>query len=240
MSGFWKKFKWQQSKLASSFGLYRAFTLVEVSVSLIILSIISAATLVVINNYMDTAANAQLRLEALEAARENMEGLLALDSVSDMAETGAVESNPLIQYEITVEDFYEPITSRMWIRAVSSAWFTDTAGETQTVELTHWLTDVSKQQVIAIMNQKKKLQEYAEALIDLQEQGYELTEEQQSILDQSDVQKSDEQSVNDNKIDEPKETQPQEPQEEILCGYTMSQLNEMTFEQVWKILMECL
>jgi len=85
-----------------------------------------------------------------------METLLVKDSVAEMVEYGSSDKYPEIQWQTTVETFYEPITVRIWIQAVCSAEYTNSAGELQTVELTHWLTDLTKEQLIKIIEQRQK------------------------------------------------------------------------------------
>jgi len=137
----------------------KAFTLIEVMAALIILAIISSSVLVVINRCVASMADSALQMQAFEVARENMEKLLASDSVEESVEFGESDKYPEIKWQTTVETFYEPITARMWVRAVCSAEYNDIKGEPQTVELTHWLTDVTKEQLVAIMEQQGKQQE---------------------------------------------------------------------------------
>jgi prepilin-type N-terminal cleavage/methylation domain-containing protein len=89
--------------------LVRGFTLIEVSVALVILGMISATVLVVVNRAMDTVAAWQTKMEAFEVARENMEKVLAQSSVTDKVEYGTSEKYPDINWETTIESFYEPI-----------------------------------------------------------------------------------------------------------------------------------
>ncbi|MHC4571352.1 MAG: type IV pilus modification PilV family protein [Planctomycetota bacterium] len=133
-----------------------AFSLVETVTALIILALISSSVLVVINRCMASAADSALRMQALEVSRENVETLLSKGSVSEMVEYGSSDKYPEIQWQTTVETFYEPATSRIWIQAVCSAEYTDSAGELQTVELTHWLTDLTKEQLIQIIEERQK------------------------------------------------------------------------------------
>jgi len=137
----------------------KAFTLIEVMAALIILAIISSSVLVVINNCVASVADSTLRLQAFEVARENMEKLLASDSVEESVDYGESDKYPDIKWQTTVETFYEPITARMWVRAVCSAEYNDANGETQTVELTHWLTDVTKEQLLEIMQRQEEQQQ---------------------------------------------------------------------------------
>jgi hypothetical protein len=108
---------------------------------------------------MTSAADSTLRMQAFEVARENMENLLSRDSVEEMVEYGNSERYPEIQWQTTVESFYEPLTSRMWVQAVCLAEYTDSAGEAQKVELTHWLTDLTKEQVLQIIEEQLKEKE---------------------------------------------------------------------------------
>ena len=137
----------------------KGFSLIETLAALAILALVSTSVLVVINRCMASAANSALRTQAFEMARENMEKLLVLDTVTEKVEYGTSEKNPNIQWQTTVESFYEPLNSRMWIRAVCGAEYTDTAGEVQTVELTHWLTSLSKKQILKLLEQRKKEKE---------------------------------------------------------------------------------
>jgi hypothetical protein len=133
----------------------RAFTIMEMVTSLIILALICSSVLVVINRCIASAADSALRMEAFEIARENMEKLLVSDSVSRDVKYGTSDKFPEIKWQTTVEAFYEPITTRMWIKGTCSAEYTDMAGEIQTIELTHWLTDVTKQQMLEILKEQQ-------------------------------------------------------------------------------------
>ncbi len=133
----------------------RAFSLVEAVTALVILGLICSSVLVVINRCVIGAADSELRMRAFEVARENMEKLLASESVGEASEYGESEKYPEIQWDTTVETFYEPLTSRIWIQAICSAQYTDTAGDEQEIELTHWLTEVSKAQLIQMIKDKQ-------------------------------------------------------------------------------------
>ena len=134
--------------------------MIEVSVALIILGMITATVLVIINKAVDTVVVWQTKMQAFEIIRENMEQILAKPSVSDMLEYGESEINPDITWETVIESFYEPITNKLWIRAVCSAEFPDPNGQPQKIELTQWLTGLSEKQIMQILEQKKKLTEY--------------------------------------------------------------------------------
>jgi len=134
----------------------KAFSLVEAVTALVILAIVSSGVVVVISRCIASAADSQMRMQAFEVARENMEKLLASNSVKETTDFGNSDKYPEIKWQTVVETFYEPITARMWVRGVCSAEYTDTEGQTQTVELTHWLTDVTKEQLLQVMANKEK------------------------------------------------------------------------------------
>jgi type II secretory pathway pseudopilin PulG len=142
------KLKTQNSKLRT------AFSLVETVTALIILAIVTLSVLVVINRCVGSAADSVIRRQAFEVARDNMEALLTSSAVSETTEMGTSDKYPAIQWQTTVEPFYEPVTDRMWIQAVCSAEYTDAAGKPQTVKLTHWLTDLTKEQLLQMLQQR--------------------------------------------------------------------------------------
>ena len=148
----------------------KGFSLVEVLTALIILAFISSSTLVVINRCMDSTAESALHMQAFEVARENMERLLSSDAVTETIEYGSSEKYPAIQWETRVELFSEPVNSTTWVKGVCLADYIDVAGEKQTVELTHWLTDLTDEQVLKINEAKeKKEQLLAEQIIETSE-----------------------------------------------------------------------
>jgi type II secretory pathway pseudopilin PulG len=137
----------------------KAFTLAETVAALIILAFVCSSVLVVINRYMSSAVDSVMRMQAFEVARKNMEDLLTSDLVEESVEYGNSEKYPDIQWETVVETFYEPITTKMWIQAICSAEYTDSEGEVRKVELTHWLTDLTKaqeQQILARQEEEKE------------------------------------------------------------------------------------
>jgi type II secretory pathway pseudopilin PulG len=140
--------KTQNSKLKT------AFSLVETVTALIILALVTSSVLVVISRCIGSAADSVIRRQAFEVARDNMETLLTSSTVSETTDMGTSDKYPAIQWQTTVEPFYEPVTDRMWIQAVCSAEYTDTTGELQTVKLTHWLTDLTKEQLLQMLQQR--------------------------------------------------------------------------------------
>lgn len=127
-----------------------------------ILGVLTAGVLVMLNRSVEAVIDGQSRMQAFELARANMEELLSSNSVTDMAEFGTHELNEDIDWETVVESFSEPVKSKMWVRAVCSASFTDRHGERQRIELTHWLTKLSRTQEQQILDQQKRQQEFLE------------------------------------------------------------------------------
>ena len=147
----------------------RAFSLIEVTTALLILAIIGASVLVVVNRAIDAVIDNQLKMEAFELARENMENILAASSIKESIEYRVSNINPGIQWEAVIENFYEPATARMWIRALCSASYFDSKDEEQKIELEHWLTSLSKQQMLQILEQEKRKKAYEMGFISLEE-----------------------------------------------------------------------
>ena len=168
---------------------YRAFTLIEAVMAIAILAAITSSVLVVMNRCVTAAIDIRVKTQAFEIARENMEKLLASASLSDMTEYGYSEQNPDIEWQTVVQSFYEPVTSRMWMEAVCSATYPDTNNEQQTVELTHWLTDLTKEQVLKILDQQTREAEfmdqtqYEEYISQIQELTAQYLEEQGLDID---------------------------------------------------------
>lgn len=149
------------------YGCRRAFSLLEVSAAVAILGIVSSSVVLVISRCVASGTNSTLRMQAFEVARENMEKLLASDQLEETADFGESELYPGIEWETTVETFYEPITARAWVQGVCLARYTDAEDQEQTVELTHWLTDVTKEQLLKMMEDQQGDQEqWAEQLVE--------------------------------------------------------------------------
>jgi prepilin-type N-terminal cleavage/methylation domain-containing protein len=140
------------------------FTLLEVVTALLILGTICTTVLTVINQAITTTIDLRKRTQAFETARENMENLLCLLAVSDTSDFGTHPLYPDIEWETTIEPFTEPTTNKMWIQAVCKASFPDSAGEIQTVTLTHWLTGLSDKQAQQILDQQKREGKYMDLL----------------------------------------------------------------------------
>ncbi len=152
----------------------RAFSLIEVMTALIILALFCSSVLVVVNRCMASATDSVLRMQAFEVVRENMEKLLASNSVTEMVEYGSSDRYPDIQWQTTVETFYEPVTSRMWVQGICSAEYTDSAGDVQKIEMTHWLTSLTEEQIRKILGEQGEEEEQlTEQIIETEEQAAE-------------------------------------------------------------------
>lgn len=143
----------------------KAFSLMEVVTALAILALVCSSVLVVHNRCMASAVDSVLRMQAFEVARENMEKLLVADSVEEMTEYGWSDEYPQIKWQTTVETFSGPSvlfqsTSSGWVRAVCSAEYTNMKGREKTIELTHWLTSLTKKQMLEVAEEKRKEQEW--------------------------------------------------------------------------------
>ena len=134
----------------------KGFSLAEILASLIILALICSSVFVVIDRCVNSTADMTLRMQAFEIARENMEILLSRNSVKEKVDYGTSNKYPHINWETSVETFDEPVNSEMWVRAVCSAQYVDSNGDEQKVELTHWLTNISKRQMMKIIKQLDK------------------------------------------------------------------------------------
>lgn len=165
---------------------HKGFTLAEAMMALMILGLVSSSVLVVISRCVASTADSALRMHAFETARENMEKLLASDSIKESAEYGASDRYPDVKWETVVETFYEPIGNRMWVRAVCSAKYEDSQGETQTIELTHWLTNVTKEQLLQIMKEQEAQDQQflADQIVETIEEAAEYAGVKEEVIEQ--------------------------------------------------------
>jgi prepilin-type N-terminal cleavage/methylation domain-containing protein len=248
-----------EKNLAIALSRRRAFSLAEVMVALVILAFICSSVFVVINRCMASAADLTLRMQAFEVARDNMEKLLVSASVSEMSDYGTSDKYPEIQWQTTIETFYESLASRIWLQGVCSADYTDTAGNTQTIKLTHWLTEISKEQLLEIIKEKQTEKERSaegygaelgtgdqdESGQNKGEQdktGQDQTKEEQSKQDQDKKDKAGQDKTGgDTQKDKKGTEEKSRPKEGVkkYCGYTFDELNRMPFDQVWQIIKNC-
>jgi type II secretory pathway pseudopilin PulG len=136
---------------------YKAFTLVEAVAAITLIGIMASSVLVVFIRCSSAVRDSSRRMQAFEVARENMETLLGANAVSEQVEYGFSEKYPAIQWTKKVEAFFEPGGKRMWLRAVCSAEYDDSAGETKNVEFTHWLTELSAEQMQEVLKAREQL-----------------------------------------------------------------------------------
>jgi Tfp pilus assembly protein PilV len=133
--------------------------LVEVLAALVILAFVCSSVVLVIDQCVISAADSSLRMEAFQLARENMEKVLASDSITETVEYGRSDVYPDVSWQTEIEAFSEPVTEKMWIRAVCSAEYTDSAGQKQTIKLEHWITELTDQQANQLGGQPQNLEE---------------------------------------------------------------------------------
>lgn len=152
-----------------------AFTFVEVVAAVALLAILLSSVLVLMNRFVGAVIDMRLRREAFELARANMESLLSETKLPDIDEYGESETNPDITWQTTVEPFYEPYKSRMWIRAVCSASFVGSKGEEENVELEHWITNLTAAQIRQILDRQEVESAYMELLHEGQYSDMQLT-----------------------------------------------------------------
>jgi DNA polymerase III alpha subunit (gram-positive type) len=228
------KLKTQDSKFKT------AFSLVETVTALIILAITTSSVLVVINRCVSSTADSAIRRQAFEVARDNMETVLTSTSVSEMVEVGASDKYPQIQWQTTIEPFYEPVTERMWVQAVCSAEYTDTAGELQTVELTHWLTDLTKEQLLEIIEQR---------YLEKQQLAEEEAEKEAAAEEEEEKQVEEEEEAEEEKEpDTPEPEEPPEPEEDcdalpfcemMECYLRTGKIMDMDFDIIIRYFFGC-
>jgi prepilin-type N-terminal cleavage/methylation domain-containing protein len=132
----------------------RGFSFLEVLTALAILGLVSSSVLLVINRCMASAADSALRMEAFLLARENLERVLIRDSVEEWVEYGTSDKSPGISWQTVIEAFPEPVGGEMWVRAVCSAEYGDSKGETRRVELIHWIAKLTEQQAGQILQEE--------------------------------------------------------------------------------------
>lgn len=265
--------------------LTKAFTLAEVVAALVVLTLITSSVLIVVSRCIKATIDQKTKIRAFQIARENMEKLLAATSIAETLEQGFDDKNPNIEWQTVVEPFYEPLTSRMWIRAVCSASYTDSDDERQTIEFTHWLTNLTKKQVLDIIKQKQqekeellaqgKMQEFVlehidgvpkDILLQLHNEitGQEITAAdvddfdaikdivlehlesaggEQILEDLYDLIPETDKKIGKDDGPQPSRPEPKEPSGQprtnLICGYTMEEFDGMSFEDIWRVFMNC-
>ncbi|OHB58953.1 MAG: hypothetical protein A2Y07_04735 [Planctomycetes bacterium GWF2_50_10] len=133
----------------------RGFTVIEVATALVILAIIFTTVLTVFKDAMRAVSDDRINMQAFELARENMERILSQSSVSEQTEYGVSEINPQLVWELRTEPFSDPSGSGTWVKAISSATYLDANDQPKTLELTCWLTKVSKEVATQMMKDRE-------------------------------------------------------------------------------------
>jgi prepilin-type N-terminal cleavage/methylation domain-containing protein len=165
--------------------LRSGFTLIEVLTALGILAFVTSSVLLVVDRSIVSASDSTLQMEAFQLARENMEKVLAGESVEETVEYGRSDMYSDITWQTVVEAFDEPIGGTTWIRAVCSAEYKDSAGQQQKVELEHWITDLTDQQANQLAGQPQSIEDLtAEQVIATAEQAAEYAGVDTDTLDQ--------------------------------------------------------
>ncbi len=142
------------------------FTLLEVIAALAILGLAASSVLVVIDRCVSSASDSALRMEAFVLARENLEKILVRDSVDETVEYGTSEKYPDISWQTVIEGFPEPVSGQMWVRAVCSAEYVDSTGETRKIELIHWISQLTDQQAGQLVGEQDLEKLAAEQVIE--------------------------------------------------------------------------
>lgn len=214
---------------------------------MIILAITTSSVLVVINRCVSSTADSAIRRQAFEVARDNMETVLTSTSVSEMVEVGTSDKYPQIQWQTTIEPFYEPVTERMWVQATCSAEYADTAGELQTVELTHWLTELTKEQLLEIIEQRYlERQRLAEEEAE-KEAAAEEAEEEAEEAEEKQVEEEEE-AEEEKEPDTPEPEEPPEPEEDcdalpfcemMECYFRTGKIMDMDFDIIIRYFFGC-
>ncbi len=141
------------------------FTLLEILTALGILALVSSSVLLVMNRCVSAAGDSALRMEAFRLARENLEKVLVADAVEETVDYGMSEEYSDVSWQTVIEGFPEPATGQMWVRAVCSAEYIDSRGEMQTVELVHWITQLTDQQAGQLLQDEDLEQLEVEQLV---------------------------------------------------------------------------
>lgn len=149
------------------------FTLLEVLTALGILALVSSSVLLVMNRCVSSAADSALRMEAFQLARENLEQILVSDAVEETVEYGMSDEYSDVSWQTVIEGFPDPVTGQMWVRAVCSAEYIDSKGQMQTVELVHWVTQLTDQQAGQLLQDEDLDQLEAEQLVQTVEEAAE-------------------------------------------------------------------
>ncbi|MFA5422412.1 MAG: type II secretion system protein [Phycisphaerae bacterium] len=155
--------KYRSETISLNTNCRRAFTIAEVVAATAIVGIIASSILVIFSRCASVVRDTNLKTQAFEVARENMEKLLGSSSVMEQVVYGYSDKYPAIQWINKVETFYEPVKKEMWLRAICSAQFKSSDGQDEEVEFTHWLTKLTDEQVRKILEARQQIKEAVES-----------------------------------------------------------------------------
>ncbi len=147
----------QDKAVCTMYRQRRGFTLIEVVAALMILSLMCSSIVFVIKRCMTETMNTTLKMQALEVIRGKMEEMLASTSVKEGTDFGLSDEYPQITWQTTVENFPEPVNQRMWVKVTCGAEYVDANDTTQQLELTHWITSVTSEQLKKIIKEEQRL-----------------------------------------------------------------------------------
>ncbi|MFC1652171.1 prepilin-type N-terminal cleavage/methylation domain-containing protein [Planctomycetota bacterium] len=128
----------------------RGFTLFETIIALSVLGMACSGIFVAVERSMDATHSLILETRAFEVASENLEQVLSSPMIAMQVEQGTSERYPMIEWETVIETFSPPAGSLTWVQAISRAMYRDHNDEEQVVELIHWLTHLTEQQLAAL------------------------------------------------------------------------------------------
>ncbi len=137
----------RDNKFRITFKKRRGFTVLESLMAVLVIGFVVSSVMVIMANSISSLADLKLRTEAFEIARDNLEQILASDNVTEVSDSGTSDINPEIEWETSIKaDQASSTDATIWVKAKSSASYTDSKGELQTVEFEQWITSLNKTQ----------------------------------------------------------------------------------------------
>lgn len=130
------------------------FSLIETSVSIVLLGIITSSLILVFERNLKAITDSTNRMKAHWVARENMEEILANQELLEMVEYGSSEKYPGIEWTKIVEPFANEVNGDLWLRVRCLGHYEDTEGEDRSVELQKWLYKFSQKELQQIAKRK--------------------------------------------------------------------------------------
>ena len=199
-----------------------AFTIAEVMASLVVLGMITISSFKVITRCQDSSIDMRMKGLAFQVAGENLDKILSDQPIIEFESSGESELYPEISWEAKVDTKDEPLTRKVWVRAVSKAMYLDSDNEEQQVELVYYITDLSAAQ-------SKKHKEFMDKFALLQNE----------FEDLSDIQNPDTESNTDDLSNDETEDKPKTPMDELI-ERANNPMTQEEFNQWVKELMDLL